>query len=39
VERRYVQQETTRGERELEVEGEILYGKPASARVEKIRAA
>jgi hypothetical protein len=39
VERKYTEQETTRGERELELEGEILYGKQASERAQRIRAA
>lgn len=39
VARDYIVQDTTRGADELEVEGEVLYDKKASARAQRIRAA
>ncbi len=39
VERDYIAQDTTKGVDELEIEGEVLYGKKASARSQRIRAA
>ena len=37
--RDYIAQETTKGRDELEIEGEVFYGKKASARSQRIRAA
>jgi len=39
VARNYIETDTTRGVDELEIEGEVLYDKKASARAQRIRAA